>query len=91
MTQDPTSAFPGDSAEHGFTTHAESLKVSSYLMDAYMQAADWALTAATRHGPRPETKKVQANYPDLGGPVAGVTEFCRPLQFIHCCAIAVKV
>ncbi|MBL6704621.1 MAG: DUF1592 domain-containing protein [Planctomycetaceae bacterium] len=75
VTQDPTSSFPGDSAEHGFTTHAESLKVSSYLMDAYMQAADWALTAATRHGPRPETKKIQANYPDLSGPVAGVAEF----------------
>lgn len=67
VTQDPTASFPGDAADHGFDTNAETLRVSNYLMNSYMEAADWALTTVTREGPRPKTMRVAAKFEGLGG------------------------
>ena len=47
--------LPVDTSTTGFDNSAEALHVSSYLMDAYLEAADRILNAAIAGGPRPWT------------------------------------
>ena len=49
-------------APHGFENDALALRVSSVLIERYMEAADVALKAALVHGPRPVTSKVKLSY-----------------------------
>lgn len=80
VTEDPTATFPGDSSQHGFDTNADSLRISKYLLNSYMKAANWALNAATRNGPRPDTKRVVMSFEKIGGPVAGRDGFADIYQ-----------
>jgi hypothetical protein len=50
---DLTGVLPLDSNGGGFDTDAESLRLSSYLLESYLQAADIVLDAAIASGPRP--------------------------------------
>lgn len=50
---DLTGVLPDDSVSGGFDTDAESLHVSSFLLDGYLAAADRVLDAAIASGPRP--------------------------------------
>jgi cytochrome c5 len=52
-----TDLLPVDSAAGGFDTSAETLHVSSHLLDNYMMAADRVLEAAFAGGPRPAQVK----------------------------------
>lgn len=45
--------LPLDTSTNGFDNSAESLHVSSYLMENYLEAADRVLDAAIVNGPRP--------------------------------------
>lgn len=45
--------LPLDTSTSGFDNNAESLHVSSYLMETYLEAADRVLDAAIVNGPRP--------------------------------------
>jgi hypothetical protein len=45
--------LPADSATNGFDNSAESLHVSSFLMEQYLEAADKVLDAAIVNGPKP--------------------------------------
>jgi hypothetical protein len=47
--------LPEDTSTSGFDNSAEALHVSSYLMDAYLEAADRVLDAAIAGGPQPES------------------------------------
>jgi len=47
--------LPLDTSTSGFDNRAESLHVSSYLMENYLAAADRVLDAAIANGPRPRT------------------------------------
>jgi len=47
--------LPVDTSTTGFDNSAEALHVSSYLMDAYLEAADRVLNAAIAGGPRSTT------------------------------------
>jgi mono/diheme cytochrome c family protein len=49
--------LPVDTAAGGFDTSAETLHVSSHLLDNYMRAADRVLDAAVASGPRPAQVK----------------------------------
>jgi hypothetical protein len=49
--------LPEDASTGSFDNLAESLHVSSYLMEAYLEAADRVLDAAIASGPRPATIK----------------------------------
>ena len=45
--------LPADALTNGFDNNAESLHVSSFLMEQYLEAADKVLDAAIVNGPRP--------------------------------------
>jgi len=45
--------LPSDTPAQGFDTGAESLRVSSFLMEQYLEAADKVLDAAIVNGPKP--------------------------------------
>src|SRR5262245_46114996 len=47
--------IPEETITNGFDNSAEALRVSSYLMENYLQAADRILDAAIASGPRPPT------------------------------------
>src|SRR5262249_54156194 len=49
--------LPSDSSTSGFDTNADALRISSYLMEQYLEAADRVLDAAIANGPRPATVK----------------------------------
>jgi mono/diheme cytochrome c family protein len=49
--------LPLDTSTNGFDNSAESLHVSSYLMENYLEAADRVIDAAIASGPRPQTLK----------------------------------
>ena len=49
--------LPPDTSTTGFDNNAETMHVSSYLMQSYLDAADRALNAAITNGPRPNTIK----------------------------------
>lgn len=50
---DLSDLLPVDSPTEGFDNSAETLHVSSYLMDSYLAAADRVLNAAIASGPKP--------------------------------------
>ena len=47
--------LPLDTSTNGFDNSAETLHVSSYLMETYLEAADRVVDAAIANGPRPWT------------------------------------
>ncbi len=47
--------LPLDTSTNGFDNIAETLHVSSYLMDSYLEAADRVLDASIANRPRPDT------------------------------------
>jgi hypothetical protein len=49
--------IPDERVADGFGNNAESLHVSSFLLDAYLAAADRVLEGAIANGPRPHTFK----------------------------------
>ena len=49
--------LPSDSSTDGFDTNADSLRISSFLMEQYLEAADRVLNAAIASTPRPATVK----------------------------------
>lgn len=53
VTVDLEDLLPLDTSTSGFDNNAESLHVSSYLMENYLEAADRVLEAAIANGPRP--------------------------------------
>ncbi len=53
VTVDLEDLLPLDTSTSGFDNNAESLHVSSYLMENYLEAADRVLEAAIVNGPRP--------------------------------------
>lgn len=53
VTVDLDDLFPPDTSTSGFDNSAESLHVSSYMMENYLDAADRVLDAAIVNGPRP--------------------------------------
>lgn len=58
--------LPEDGSAHGFDNVAEALNVSYVQMARYLEAADAALDAAMRFGPRPETRTVRVRALDEG-------------------------
>ena len=54
--------LPADNKAHGFDNVGEALDLSSVQLQRYMEAAGKALTAATRHGPQPESKPFSFTY-----------------------------
>jgi len=56
--------LPLETSNSGFDNRAESLHVSSYLMENYLEAADRVLDAAIASGPRPQTIKRQFSIKD---------------------------
>jgi hypothetical protein len=52
---DVSDLIPEDTVSDGFGNQAESLHVSSFLLDGYLAAADRVLDAAIANGPRPHT------------------------------------
>lgn len=53
VTVDLNDLLPLDTSTSGFDNSAETLHVSSYLMENYLEAADRVLDAAIANGPRP--------------------------------------
>ena len=53
VTVDLEDLLPLDTSTSGFDNNAESLHVSSYLMENYLEAAERVLEAAIANGPRP--------------------------------------
>lgn len=53
VTVDLDDLFPPDTSTSGFDNNAQSLHVSSYAMENYLEAADRVLDAAIVNGPRP--------------------------------------
>lgn len=49
--------LPPDASTSGFDNSAETLHISSFLLQNYLEAADQVLDAAIANGPRPETQK----------------------------------
>lgn len=47
VTDDPTSTFPSDGETEGFDTVSNSLVTSSFVMQAYLKAADTAISRAS--------------------------------------------
>jgi mono/diheme cytochrome c family protein len=56
--------LPEETITNGFDNSAESLHVSSYLMDGYLEAADRVLNAAIAGGPEPWTIKKRLDVKD---------------------------
>jgi mono/diheme cytochrome c family protein len=56
--------LPEDTSTNGFDNNTESLHISSFLMEQYLEAADRALNAAIANGPRPPTLKRRFNVKD---------------------------
>jgi hypothetical protein len=54
---DLSDLIPDERVADGFGNNAESLHVSSFLLDAYLAAADRVLEGAIANGPRPNTFK----------------------------------
>jgi len=52
---DVSDLIPEDTIADGFGNQADSLHVSSFLLDGYLAAADRVLDAAIANGPRPHT------------------------------------
>jgi Protein of unknown function (DUF1592)/Protein of unknown function (DUF1588)/Protein of unknown function (DUF1587)/Protein of unknown function (DUF1595)/Protein of unknown function (DUF1585)/Planctomycete cytochrome C len=53
--------LPEDSPTAGFDTNADALRISSFLMEQYLEAADRVLDAAIASSPRPATVKRRFN------------------------------
>jgi mono/diheme cytochrome c family protein len=49
--------LPTDSSTDGFDTNADSLRISSFLMEQYLEAADRVLNAAIASSPKPASLK----------------------------------
>jgi mono/diheme cytochrome c family protein len=58
---DLSETLPADSSTAGFDTNADALRISSFLMEQYLEAADRVLDAAIASGPRPATMKRRYN------------------------------
>ncbi len=56
--------LPADPATNGFDNRAETLHVSSFLMEQYLEAADSVLDAAIANRPRPQLVKRRLNIKD---------------------------
>ena len=56
--------LPSDSSTDGFDTNADSLRISSFLMEQYLEAADRVLNAAIASTPKPATMKRRFNIKD---------------------------
>jgi hypothetical protein len=59
--------LPIDTPAHGFDNIAESLHVSSFLMEKYLEAADKALSLAIANLPRPKTVATRYSLKDQHG------------------------
>jgi len=59
ITLDLEEALPADGSAHGFDNNADALPVSSFLLDAYLDAADRALGLAIANGPQPRLVRHQ--------------------------------
>lgn len=53
---DPTDAFPQDDEEHGFDNIGQTLVMSGFLVEKYLDAADQIVNHAVLPGVRPEVK-----------------------------------
>lgn len=53
---DPTEAFPQDDEEHGFDNIGQTLVMSGFLVEKYLDAADQIVNRAVLPGARPEVK-----------------------------------
>ena len=53
---DPTAAFPQDEEEHGFDNIGQTLVMSGFLVEKYLDAADQIVNRAVLPGVRPEVK-----------------------------------
>jgi hypothetical protein len=53
--------LPSDTSTDGFDTNADSLRISSFLMEQYLEAADRVLNAAIASTPKPATAKRRFN------------------------------
>ena len=53
---DPTDAFPQDDEEHGFDNIGQTLVMSGFLVEKYLDAADQIVNHAVLPGARPEVK-----------------------------------
>lgn len=53
---DPTDAFPQDDEEHGFDNIGQTLVMSGFLVEKYLDAADQIVNRAVLPGVRPEVK-----------------------------------
>lgn len=61
---DLSDLLPESTTTSGFDNTADSLHVSTYLMDSYLAAADRVLDAAIANGPRPHTVKKRFDIKD---------------------------
>ncbi|MBY0526747.1 MAG: DUF1592 domain-containing protein [Gemmataceae bacterium] len=61
---DLTDLLPVDTSANGFDNNAETLHVSSYSMELYLEAAERVLDAAVANGPKPATIKKRFSLKD---------------------------
>ncbi len=59
--------LPADESAGGFDNNADALRISSILMERYLEAADLALDAAIVSRPKPETIKKRFSLKDVDG------------------------